>query len=103
MQNPELVRSIEELARKLRTGEVTLLDLLLAVHQRLIAVSGTPHYEEDPDTIRALTELAVSTSEAFRREFWELPQTTMEEIGRGVAEGVLGADFFKNIKVTHRR
>jgi hypothetical protein len=94
----KMTLAIRNLSDRLDKNEVSFLDVLRALDKQLVPVTGEPAVSEDPETAKALETLAIATTRAFTRQQKLLLQELLFNIGRGVALGNYGADFFDKIK-----
>ena len=96
------VQSVRNLAARLNAGEATFADVLCTANKNLVAVSGAPHYENDPEMTEALGDLAEAVIKSFAADGKKVMEEALFEIGRGVATGVYGAEFFDRITAKNR-
>jgi hypothetical protein len=96
---PNIVaEEIRQLATRLNSGGVKFLDVLDATRRHLNIADGEVHYEENPETLKALEDLAEALVKAWEREGVALVLQTCATLTEGVAIGRYGASFFKRIK-----
>ena len=94
---PQTAQAIDQLAERVRTTPGLWLKLINELGKPK-AVSGTAREDADPQTIISLTSFASVIAEAMLREAGPLLSETMFKIGEGIGMGILGQEFFDNIR-----
>ncbi|MBN1325788.1 hypothetical protein JW977_02295 [Candidatus Falkowbacteria bacterium] len=93
----EVVSALYKLTEGLRMGTITFRQVQIAIDQNLKVVKDPPQPQHDPQIEKALEAVAKEMAVAFEREWLQMVQDVMFELGRGVALGTYGANFFKDL------
>ena len=96
VSHPELVQAIHDLTERIKKGEATVLDVIVAVNSpHPVLVTGEPHFEHDTETTEALDQL--SRAIAANLDIAQLLLETLRLIGYHTARGTYGPEFFNKI------
>lgn len=96
VQHPELAQAIRSLTERIKNGEATVLDVIVAVNSHHpVLVTGEPHFEPDTETVAALDE--ISRTITANLDMAQILLETLRLMGYHTARGTYGAEFFNKI------
>lgn len=97
----ELAREIKALARRVKSKEVSFLQVLmemtLCLDARRLSANTSININKDPELVEALSELSKELHVAFVTQRVGIESMVQVLIERGVGQGKLDASFFQKV------